>query len=319
MIGDDLLEGLAPAWRLSPGLGSLSTPLEQARAQLLLGRPPQAEEDGQWPWAAWSLGAEGAWGVLTPFHGLVGPDRITGVPPAMLGLDEQESRALFDAIEPLFASEGVTLRWTDALAWHVGHPTLKNLPCASLDRIAHDPIQRWQSRTPLGASRLLRRLQNEAQMVLHAHPVNAARSARGALTVNSLWLSQSGDASQVSDGPTASGAREELSRQTVVAWNDAETAARAWQDAWQDAWASGRADPAPTRDTPTLVLCGRAQAQAFVPAAAIAGGAARPSSWSASWSASWSSIVSSLTARLRPTPSTPSLSQWLRDLDTDSP
>jgi hypothetical protein len=29
---------------------------------------------------------------------------------------------------------------------------------------------------------------NEAQMLLHAHPVNEARDRRGELTINSIWL-----------------------------------------------------------------------------------------------------------------------------------
>ena len=60
----------------------------------------------------------------------------------------------------------------------------------------------------------------------------------------------------------------------------------------------------------------RAQAQAFVPAGTVGGGAAHPSSGRSSW---WSSTWSTLTARLRPAPPAPSLSEWLRDLDTDFP
>lgn len=40
----------------------------------------------------------------------------------------------------------------------------------------------------LGTSRRCRQLANEIQILLHDHPVNAARAARGAATVNALWL-----------------------------------------------------------------------------------------------------------------------------------
>jgi hypothetical protein len=40
--------------------------------------------------------------------------------------------------------------------------------------------------------RLLRRLQNEMQMLLYTHPVNEARSARGEPAINSLWFSGTG-------------------------------------------------------------------------------------------------------------------------------
>ena len=40
---------------------------------------------------------------------------------------------------------------------------------------------------------LWRRRMNEAQMVLHAHPVNQAREARGELAVNSVWFWGAGE------------------------------------------------------------------------------------------------------------------------------
>jgi hypothetical protein len=49
-------------------------------------------------------------------------------------------------------------------------------------------VDRW-----LGSgARLIRRLQNEAQMLLHEHPLNAERERRGLLAVNSFWLSGAG-------------------------------------------------------------------------------------------------------------------------------
>ena len=38
--------------------------------------------------------------------------------------------------------------------------------------------------------RRVRRLQSEVQMLLHTHPLNAAREDRGDLTVNSFWLDE---------------------------------------------------------------------------------------------------------------------------------
>ena len=58
-------------------------------------------------------------------------------------------------------------------------------------------------------------LLNEAQMVLHAHPVNEAREARGEPAVNSLWLWGAGRAARrarrwqsvAADDPAVLGAR----------------------------------------------------------------------------------------------------------------
>jgi hypothetical protein len=40
--------------------------------------------------------------------------------------------------------------------------------------------------------RLVRRLQNEVQMLLHEHPINQQREQKGLLAVNSFWLSGTG-------------------------------------------------------------------------------------------------------------------------------
>jgi len=53
-------------------------------------------------------------------------------------------------------------------------------------------VDAWLPRQP--EAKRLRRLQNEVQMLLHRHPVNAAREAAGALAVNSFWLSGCGRA-----------------------------------------------------------------------------------------------------------------------------
>ena len=65
-----------------------------------------------------------------------------------------------------------------------------NNACASLDRVIGRDVDPW---LPSGASaRLLRRLQNEMQMLLYTHPINEARAARRDLPINSLWFSGTG-------------------------------------------------------------------------------------------------------------------------------
>lgn len=302
-----LLARLAAAWSLPGTCESLSTPAERARARLLLGRPPEAREDGGLPWTAWTRGEEGAWATLTPCHGLVGSDRITGLPPDALQLTDEESRALFDAVEPLFASEGVDLQWHSPLAWHIRHESLRGLPCASVDRIVGDALQGWQARTPLSRSRLLRRLQNEAQMVLHTHPVNESRATQRALTVNSLWLWGAGAADQVEGGPPAPQAAERLKRLPVVPLAGALEQVQTWM-------AGPQQETGPDSMRPTLVLCGRAGAQAFH--LRDASGSAR-TAW-------WSALRKSLT-RLRvhqpsghgPAAAPQTLTEWLAHLSQD--
>ena len=258
-----LMLRLVPGWNLSEDPDALNTLAERALAQLVPGGASIASPSAR----------------LTPFHGLVGSDRITLVPPAELQLDEAESKALFASVEPLLASEGVALAWHSPLHWQIEHDSLRNLPCASLARAEGDSVQRWQGRTPLAAARLIRRLQNEAQMVLHDHPVNQQRAQRGALTVNSLWL----------DRPV------ETEGVQIRALLDADEALQHWVD-------TALAAPAEQQGTaadPTLVICGRHSAQAFT-MRRVPGG--------------WRGAIAR--TLIRPPPTRP-LAQWLEQLDTE--
>jgi hypothetical protein len=83
----------------------------------------------------------------------------------------------------------------------------------------------------------------EAQMVLHTHPANAQREARGLLPVNSLWLSGCGRAQPARHAPVEVDTRLR-----------APALAEDWP-AWSDAWQAIDAGPvAALRDAPHAVL-----------------------------------------------------------------
>jgi hypothetical protein len=174
-------------------VSSLVPPHERAFARAL-GWPVHA--DGPLPWAAWLAAQEGiavgdaAWGLLTPAHWRVGADAVHLADPRTLDLDTTTSKALFDAVRPLLDSEGIALEWGAPLHWFASHPSLAALATASLDRVVGRNVDRWLPRQP--EVRLLRRLQSEVQMRLHAHPLNQAREVQGRLPVNSFWLSGCG-------------------------------------------------------------------------------------------------------------------------------
>jgi hypothetical protein len=171
---------------------SLSTPHERALARAL----GLAGADGTLPWAALAAAQAGidasdlAWGLLTPVHLHLGTEQVTLLDPAALQLDAVTSRTLMEAVEPFFTSEGFAMRWLAPDAWLIAHETLADLPVASLDRVIGRNVDRWLPGSV--QARLVRRLQNEVQMMFHTHPVNAGREACGQLTVNSVWLSGCG-------------------------------------------------------------------------------------------------------------------------------
>ena len=145
-------------------------------------------------WAALrahALGLDGAagdaWALLTPSHWELGQARVSLRDPLALDLREDESRALLAAMQPYFAEDGITLHFDAPLRWLARGEPLRGLVAAAPERVIGRDVAPW-----LPASRLLRRLQNEMQMLLYTHAVTEARAARGALAVNAFWLSGGG-------------------------------------------------------------------------------------------------------------------------------
>jgi hypothetical protein len=192
--------------------------------------------DGRWPWAALQARADGIdvaqrpWGLLTPVHWHVGREHITLADPQALALLADESRTLFEAVQPLFEGDGGSLTWAADDRWYLCHEHLADLPCASIDRVIGRNVDLWLRSDPqasaeqLARVRWVRRLQNEVQMLLHQHPVNEAREARGALPVNSFWLSGCGRAQPA----TAEVTVDDRLRAPLLAEDWA-----GWADAWR--------------------------------------------------------------------------------------
>lgn len=234
---------------------TLAMPHERALARAL-GWP--VSHDAALPWAVRQAAADGievgdrAWGLLTPVHWRVGSDAIHLADPRVLALDEAESRALLDAVRPLFESEGFVLAWGAPLRWYASHPMLATLATASLERVVGRNVDRWLPAQR--EARLMRRLQNEVQMLLHTHAINEAREAAGLVAVNSFWLSGCG----VARAETANDAMLD-ERLTPPAL------AEDWP-AWTTAWAA--LDASLGARTPTrLTLCGERTALSVVPGA----------------------------------------------------
>ena len=184
--------------RLQPGpvqagdAQDLSPPHERALAQAL-GLP---FADGVIPWAAWQQAHSGqapgdeAWAWITPCHWHVARDHILMHPVDTLQLDEPASRTLLAAIAPYFHEDGMALDFVAPTRWRARGAVFRDLACASLDRVTGRRVDDWLPRA--AAARPLRRLQQEMQMLLYTHPVNAEREAAGLSPVNSFWVSGAG-------------------------------------------------------------------------------------------------------------------------------
>ncbi|HEX7972141.1 MAG TPA: hypothetical protein VF501_07995 [Thiobacillus sp.] len=144
-----------------------------------------------WPLAPITLEADGGvagdayWLRADPVHLRVMRDRIVLTDCSALDLSQREADALAATISRHFGTElsPAPLR---PQRWYVRLPHAPRLTTTSLSVAVGrdiDPL------LPQGADAMHYRARlNELQMLLHDHPVNLAREARGALPVNSLWL-----------------------------------------------------------------------------------------------------------------------------------
>jgi hypothetical protein len=258
------LQQLLAEFRPGPSTGTAPGALNLPHELVLAACRGAVPEDGRVPHAAWAAAADGlpaappdqGWGLLTPTHWQVGTDQIVLLDPEQLHLDEDESRALWHSLRPMFESEGWALHWGAPLRWYATHVTLATLATASLDRVVGRGIEAWMPDRQAG--RTLRRLQSEAQMLLYAHPVNAAREARGELAVNSFWLSGTG---RTPPPPAADGDAPLVDDRLQAAWRAGDVAA--WREAWRKLDLERLQDPVRRGALRSLTLCGEHRALRF--------------------------------------------------------
>ncbi|MBC7709076.1 MAG: hypothetical protein H7203_03375 [Rhizobacter sp.] len=124
--------------------------------------------------------------VATPLHAALGLTDLTPIDPALIALNEIESRALCDAADAHLAVDGVRLFFADANTWLVRCASEINVLSERPDWLIGEPLR---PNLPRGKdARLVERWMNELQMLLFAHPVNAAREERGLPAINVVWL-----------------------------------------------------------------------------------------------------------------------------------
>lgn len=136
--------------------------------------------------SATNAAAESQLWFCEPAHLAFARDHLLVASLADAPLDPGESQALAAAADELMQGSGASLRLLDHAHWFLQVETpwqIETVPLsAALGRSAYEVLP-----TGPDAPRW-RKLLNEIQMCWHAHPVNDAREARGAPTVNALWL-----------------------------------------------------------------------------------------------------------------------------------
>lgn len=164
------------------------------------------------------------WAWVTPAHCVVGQAHVSLQSPTLLGLREDDSRALLAAMAPYFEEDGISLHYAAPDRWLACAAAFAELPTASLDRVAGRDVGPWMPEAPA-----LRRLQNEMQMLLYTHPVNDARDAAGMRPVNTFWLSGTGPLPPSTITPAADAPDTDLRLRAPALECDWPR----WQAAWQ--------------------------------------------------------------------------------------
>ena len=177
---------------------TLSTPHERALAMAwgLKASNNEGKEgtaDGLIPLAAVEASAKPneGWAFITPCHWAMGREHATLSDASALEITEAQSRTLLAAMQPYFATEGITLHFAAHNRWLAQGDVFRSLPTASLDRVLGRNVDAW-----LPKSKHMKLLQNEMQMLLYTHPINDERATLKQRSINSFWLSGSGALSE---------------------------------------------------------------------------------------------------------------------------
>ena len=128
------------------------------------------------------------WVCADPVHLRFHKDRLILADSGSFGIDLSEAQAIAAELNRYFPDIGrfhvaAAERWYLQLA---ATTSLGDFDVPPLSAIAGRRVDRQLPETQQTA--WLRKLLNEAQMVLHGHPANRARESAGRLPINSLWL-----------------------------------------------------------------------------------------------------------------------------------
>jgi len=136
--------------------------------------------------------ADGHWFIVNPVHVQIARNHLLMEDARQLPLIEADARALFESAKPYFDEIGQPLLYGDAQTWFMRADHWKGLRTATLDAATGQNLVAWMPEGP--GAQACRKLQNEIQMLWHAHPVNLQRQQRGLKPINSFWLWGGADA-----------------------------------------------------------------------------------------------------------------------------
>ncbi len=143
------------------------------------------------------------WLCADPIHLRLHQERLILADAATLDIAASEARAIVDALDRHFPDAG-RFHLASSDRWYLELAAGREagpFDVPPLSAVAGRSVSRQLPET--AEARWLRRLLNEAQMVLHEHPVNQRRDQAGRATINSLWLWGAGRLPAAGDAPVS--------------------------------------------------------------------------------------------------------------------
>jgi hypothetical protein len=157
---------------------------------------------------------DGYWLRADPVSLLLQRDSF-GLMEAPQALQAEQARQLTASLNAHFAVDGMQFHVAAPHRWYLRLADTPQLRTHALGSVLQRDIQPF---LPSGADGLhWHRQLNELQMLLHAHPVNAALEEQGALPVNSVWLWGGGELRRGAGAPFHVWADEPLVRGLALA------------------------------------------------------------------------------------------------------
>lgn len=152
----------------------------------------EVEKKQGWPIASLTLLADGGtpedgyWLRADPVHLALRRDRMILADSGAFPLSPPEARMLADTLNRHFAADGLGFLAPHPARWYLRLPAPADMQTTSLPEAAGRGVR---TLLPRGKDAMRwHGILTEIQMLLHSHPVNEAREARGELPVNSVWL-----------------------------------------------------------------------------------------------------------------------------------
>jgi hypothetical protein len=128
----------------------------------------------------------GYWLCADPVHLQIDRDALILVDSRRYELTQTDADSLVSTLNQHFAAAGIDLSAPTPKRWYARVAQTPDVQTVSLREATGRNVD---SLLPAGRDALAwHRTFNEIQMLLHDHPVNEAREARGELPVNSVWL-----------------------------------------------------------------------------------------------------------------------------------